>query len=161
MPPLFALTPVWTGLRLYSAAPSLLERVVPSSTSKNGVADEIFDMMGYGLPPGTIVGTQAWSMHRDSSVFASPDAFIPERWLVGPSTTQEDLTRMAAYMMPFGTGTRVCGGQNLALMMLKLALAAFVRNFEIRAPAETTDLSMEIKDSFVCLFSLPELPYFR
>lgn len=154
------LTTVWTGLRLYSAAPSLLERVVPSSTSKNGVADEIFDMMGYGLPPGTIVGTQAWSMHRDSAVFASPDAFIPERWLAGPSTTQEDLTRMAAYMMPFGTGTRVCGGQNLALMMLKLALAAFVRNFEIRAPAETTDLSMEIKDSFVCLFSLTN-PHFH
>ena len=56
---------------------------------------------------------------------------------------------MTAHMMPFGTGTRICGGQNLALMMLKLGIASFVRNFEIRTPAETTDTSMEIMDSFV------------
>lgn len=37
--------------------------------------------MGYALPPGTIVSTQAWSMHRDTSVFPSPDTFLPDRWL--------------------------------------------------------------------------------
>lgn len=121
--------------------------MVPSS-SKNGATDEIFDMMGYALPPGTIVGTQAWSMHRDASVFPSPDAFLPDRWL-STSTGPEELARMTAHMMPFGVGTRICGGQNLALMMLKLGIAAFVRNFEIRAPAETTDTSMEVMDSFV------------
>jgi hypothetical protein len=47
------------GLRLYSAAPSLLERVVHASTSKNGILDEIFDLMGYAVPLGTIVSTQA------------------------------------------------------------------------------------------------------
>jgi len=138
------------GLRLYTAAPSLLERVVPSSTSKH--SDEIFDMMGYALPPGTIVATQAWSMHRDPSVFPFPDTFLPERWLESSSTTQDDLSRMASHMMPFGAGTRVCGGQNLALMMLKLTVVAFVQNFDIRAPAETNERSMEIKDSFVRRF---------
>lgn len=130
---------------------------MPSSTSKNGATDEVFDMMGYALPPGTIVGTQAWSMHRDSSVFSSPDVFLPERWL-SASTSPEDLARMNAHMMPFGTGTRVCGGQNLALMMLKLGIAAFIRNFEIRAPAETTDRSMEVMDSFVLFLCLTIYP---
>ena len=106
-------------------------------------------MMGYALPPGTIVATQAWSMHRDPSVFPFPDTFFPERWLESPSTTQDDLSRMASHMMPFGVGTRVCGGQNLALMMLKLTMVAFVQNFDIRSPAETNERSMEIKDSFV------------
>lgn len=123
--------------------------MVPASTSKNSPVDEMFDMMGYALPPGTIVATQAWSMHRDPSVFPSPETFLLERWLEGCSTSPEDLTRMAANMMPFGTGTRICGGQTLALMMLKLGIAAFVRNFDIRAPEETTAQSMDIRDSFV------------
>ncbi|KAJ3506033.1 hypothetical protein NLJ89_g7099 [Agrocybe chaxingu] len=144
------------GLRLYTAVPSLLERVVPTSTSKNGASDEIFDLMGYALPPGTIVATQAWSMHRDPSVFPSPETFLPERWLESSSTSPEDLARMAAHMMPFGTGSRICGGQNLALMLLKMAIAAFVRNFEIRAPAETDERSMDIKDSFVIFPSAME-----
>ncbi|KAF8334820.1 cytochrome P450 [Amanita rubescens] len=135
------------GLRLYSAAPSLLERVVPS-TCKNGITNENFDLMGYGLPPGTVVSTQAWSMHRDASVFPSPDFFVPERWLQ-PFSTPEELARMAQYMMPFGTGTRVCGGQNLAQAMLKIAVAALARNFDVVAPPETNERSMEIKDSFV------------
>ncbi|KAF4619446.1 hypothetical protein D9613_004739 [Agrocybe pediades] len=144
------------GLRLYTAVPSLLERVVPESTSKNGSSDEIFDLMGYALPPGTIVATQAWSMHRDPTVFMSPDVFHPERWLESTSTSAEDLYRMSTHMMPFGTGTRVCGGQNLAQMMLRLAVAAFVRNFDISAPVETTEKSMDIKDSFVIFPSAME-----
>ncbi|KAF8886937.1 cytochrome P450 [Infundibulicybe gibba] len=137
------------GLRLYTAAPSLLERVVPSSTSKTGSSNEIYDLMGYALPPGTIVSTQAWSMHRDPSLFPSPDTFLPERWLESASTSADDLIRMSQYLMPFGTGTRVCGGQNLAQVMLRIAVAAIARNFDVVAPPETTERSMEIRDSFV------------
>ena len=129
---------------MYTAAPSLLERVVPSP--KNG---ELFDLMGYSVPEGTVVGTQAWSMHRDPNVFPSPDTFLPERWLATTTTSQEELGRMNASMMPFGTGSRVCGGQNLALMMLRFAVASFVRNFDISVPTDTTESSMNIRDSFV------------
>jgi len=107
--------------------------------------------MGYGLPPGTVVSTQAWSMHRDADVFPSPDVFMPERWLQSFST-QGELARMTQYMMPFGTGTRVCGGQNLAQVMLKTAVATLARNFDVVAPPETNEISMEIKDSFVRLY---------
>jgi hypothetical protein len=44
---------LFQGLRLYSAAPSLLERVVPDSSAKTAVP-EAFDLMGYALPPGTL-----------------------------------------------------------------------------------------------------------
>lgn len=76
------------GLRLYGAAPSLLERVVPS-TSPSGL-DDAFDLMGYAVPPGTIVSTQAWSMHRDPSVFPSPETFLPERWLASEGVDGEE-----------------------------------------------------------------------
>ncbi|KDQ63972.1 hypothetical protein JAAARDRAFT_214320 [Jaapia argillacea MUCL 33604] len=129
------------GLRMYGAAPSLLERVVPAA--HNNGTKEAFDLMGYALPPGTIVAAQAWSLHRDTTAFGSPDTFLPERWL------EENETQMAQYLMPFGIGSRVCGGQNLAQFMLKITIAAVARNFDVSAPAETTERSMEIKDAFV------------
>ena len=87
-------------------------------------------------------------MHRDSSVFPSPDTFLPERWLE-TSTNAPELFKMAQHMMPFGTGTRVCGGQNFALAMMRAVVATVVRNFDVVAPPQTTERSMEIKDSFV------------
>ncbi|OBZ70133.1 hypothetical protein A0H81_09811 [Grifola frondosa] len=138
------------GLRLYGAAPSLLERVVPSTTVSK--VDDAFDMMGYALPPGTIVSTQAWSMHRDAEVFPSPETFLPERWLPVDGSDREDerLLRMSQHSMPFGAGTRVCGGQNLARMTLRIAVAAIAANFDITAKtAETNERSMEMRDAFV------------
>ncbi|KAI0828054.1 cytochrome P450 [Trametes gibbosa] len=132
------------GLRVYGAAPSLLERVVPSVNS--------CDVMGFTLPPGTIVATQAWSMHRDPEVFPSPDTFLPERWLTvdGLSGETERLARMSQYMMPYGIGTRICGGRNLAQMVLRIAVAAIAANFGIAANlAETNERSMKIKEAFV------------
>ena len=56
---------------------------------------------------------------------------------------------MSQHMMPFGTGTRVCGGQNLAQIVMRMVVAAVVRNFDIVAPSETNERTMEMKDSFV------------
>lgn len=58
--------------------------------------------------------------------------------------------RMHQHMMPFGVGTRVCGGQNLAQMMLRIVIAALVRNFNVIAnSAETNERTMEMRDAFV------------
>ena len=65
--------------------------------------------------------------------------------------SQAHLEIMNAHMLPFGVGTRVCGGQNLAQMMLRIAIAALVRNFDVVAPPETNEKSMDIRDSFVCV----------
>ena len=52
-------------------------------------------MMGYALPPGTIVSTQAWSMHRVPEVFPSPDTFLPERWMpLNGSEAEEERLNM-------------------------------------------------------------------
>lgn len=104
--------------------------------------------MGYALPPGTLVATQAWSAHRNPSVFPSPESFLPERWLE-TGDNQGQLEAMNRHMMPFGTGSRVCGGQNLAQMALRIAIAAIARNFDVVSPPETTETSMEMRDSFV------------
>ncbi|RDA93305.1 hypothetical protein CP533_2057 [Ophiocordyceps camponoti-saundersi (nom. inval.)] len=100
-------------LRLYSAAPSGLPRVVPPGGA---------NLAGYNLDAGTVVSAQAYSMHRDPIVYPSPDSFIPERWM-------EPTKAMKDAFMPFGRGPRVCIGQHLARMELRLATARFFLAF--------------------------------
>lgn len=134
---------------MYGPVATPLERVVPS-TSKFGSTDVPFRLKDFLLPPGTIVATQGWSVHRDPSVFTLPDTFMPDRWLESSSPDYcKQLAKMQQHFMPFGLGSRVCVGQNLAMIVLRVAVAAIVRNFDILAPAETNKNSMEIIDSFV------------
>jgi cytochrome P450 len=51
------------ALRLYGAAPGALPRVVPAEGT---------DIGGHLLPKGTIVSTQAYTMHREPSIFLDP-----------------------------------------------------------------------------------------
>ena len=52
--------------------------------------------------------------------------------------------------MPFGAGTRVCGGQALAQVVLRIVIAAVVSNFNVSANgAETNEQTMEMRDAFV------------
>ncbi|KAJ2995679.1 hypothetical protein NUW54_g7342 [Trametes sanguinea] len=72
------------GFRMYAAVSSILERVVPSTAERQrqGILGvESFDIMGHEIPPGTVVGTQAFSVHRDPDVFPSPERFDSGRWL--------------------------------------------------------------------------------
>ena len=113
------------GLRLYGSAPSLLERVVPEQTTKDNVPQSGFDILGYTIPPGTIIATQAWSQHRDSSIFSSPEIFLPERWL---DVDADRLTSMNQHMMPFGVGNRTCPGEFIVAIA-----SAFLLTLHIQA----------------------------
>ena len=52
------------SLRLYGAAPGSLPRIVPQGGTRLGA---------YHLPAGTTVCTQAYTLHRDSSIFQDPE----------------------------------------------------------------------------------------
>ncbi len=61
------------ALRLHPAAGLILERVVPPQ----GV-----DILGHFIPGGTIVGCNAWVIHRRPEIFGEDvDIFRPERWI--------------------------------------------------------------------------------
>ena len=77
-------------LRLYCAAPSALPRMVPG---------EGVEFNGYALPGGTIVSTQAYTLHRNAEYFPNPESFEPSRW---NTATRE----MKDAYMPFGGGSR-------------------------------------------------------
>jgi cytochrome P450 len=53
-------------LRLYGAAPASLPRTTPAAGAT---------LNGYLIPGGTTVSTQAYTIHRDSTLFPNPDAY--------------------------------------------------------------------------------------
>jgi cytochrome P450 len=64
-------------------------------------------------------------------------AFEPERWLA-PEGVTAAANAAKRISMPFGAGPRICPGRYLALLEMKMAMAALLSNFEL-ASVETPD----------------------
>ena len=58
-------------LRLRGPITQGLPRLVPPSS---------LESCGYLIPPGTVVGVQAYTMHRNPKVWNHPEVFNPARW---------------------------------------------------------------------------------
>ncbi|KAI1480623.1 putative cytochrome P450 [Daldinia eschscholtzii] len=101
------------SLRLYSAAPSGLPRVVPQGGAT---------LAGHFIPGGYVVSAQAYSMHRNPAVYREPLKYDPSRW-ENPTKAMKDA------FVPFGGGSRICIGLHLAKMELRLATARFFTRF--------------------------------
>lgn len=133
------------GLRVFASA-SVLERVVPSSKGFHIQGQESF-----WIPPGTTVGAQSWSMHRKEDIWGVDNGdnrsswkYIPDRWITDPSKIEE----MDKHFMPFGRGTRSCAGKNMAIMVMKLAIAELVTKYEVRINKKVNpDEEMELRDT--------------
>ncbi|KAJ4396222.1 hypothetical protein N0V93_000441 [Gnomoniopsis smithogilvyi] len=101
------------ALRLHPAASSALPRIVPQEGA---------EFAGNYLPPGSTVSTQAYSLHRNPSLYPDPEKFDPSRW-AAPTKDMKDS------MLPFGGGSRICIGMHLARLEMRLATARFFRAF--------------------------------
>ncbi|KAM0753462.1 cytochrome P450 [Meredithblackwellia eburnea MCA 4105] len=102
-------------LRLHSAAPSTLPRVVP----KGGLMAS-----GHYIAPGCIVGVQTYSTHRDQLVWGQDvEEWKPERW--------NQLTEVQkATFRPFSSGPAACLGINMAYLELYVVSAKLFRSFK-------------------------------
>ncbi len=88
---------------------------------------------GVRIPAGTLL----WLALRHDSMrddcFADAAAFRPERWLDDAAVPHAASTSRIA--MPFGAGPRVCPGRQLAMLEIKMAIAALLGAFEIESVA--------------------------
>ncbi|KAK6500454.1 hypothetical protein TWF481_010797 [Arthrobotrys musiformis] len=115
-------------LRLYTGAQIGLPRTVPRGGRQLGP---------YFLPGGTGVMTPIYSIHRDPTIFEEPLLFRPGRWL---SATKD----MEAAILAFGGASRICVGQNLAKMILRLLAATILKQLpDVGLADSCTDESME------------------
>lgn len=107
-------------LRLYPPVPMMVRE-----TSK----PEVFRKRE--LPSGSLAILSPWHMHRHRSHWDDPDVFDPWRW-------DDEATRRVAQdcYYPFSKGPRVCPGAGFATVEGVLALAMFVREFQIAPTAQ-------------------------
>lgn len=109
------------AMRLHPSIGLILERHVPQGGAT---------ICGQHIPEGTIVGINAWVLHRDPRVYADPDAFVPERWL--DSSSPEKLKEMEQSFFVFGAGPRTCLGKNIVLMEMHKIMPQLLREFDFR-----------------------------
>jgi cytochrome P450 len=108
------------AFRLHPAAGLPLERVTPPQ----GV-----EICGEHIPGGTIVGCNAWVIHRRKEVYGDDvDYYRPERWL---KAEKEQLKEMNACMLQFGAGPRTCIGKNISLLEVYKLVPSFLKRFEV------------------------------
>ncbi|OTA95914.1 hypothetical protein M434DRAFT_40430, partial [Hypoxylon sp. CO27-5] len=97
------------GLRIANPTPSRLPRVCE---------DQDLKYKQYVIPKGTTISTTTQDIHNDASVFPQPKKFQPERWM-----DPEERKRLNRYLQPWGRGTRLCLGMELATVDLYLAVS--------------------------------------
>ncbi|KAI0839507.1 putative cytochrome P450 [Hypoxylon sp. FL0890] len=97
------------GLRMANPTPSRLPRVCE---------DQDLRYKGYIIPKGTTISTTSQDIHNDASVFERPREFLPERWM-----DPDERKRLNRYLQPWGRGTRLCLGMELATVDLYLAVS--------------------------------------
>lgn len=108
------------ALRIHPSTGLILERYVP----KGGVT-----LHGKHIPEKTIIGVNAWVVHRDKDIFgADAHCFRPERWI---ESEAEVISKMKRNLFTFGAGSRNCIGKNLAMMQILKIVVEIYRNFDV------------------------------
>ncbi|KGF72495.1 cytochrome P450 [Neosynechococcus sphagnicola sy1] len=100
-------------LRIYPIALITLPRIVKSS----------MELMGYQLPPGTVLAPCIYLTHRRPDLYPEPQQFRPERFLEQQFSPYEYL--------PFGGSNRRCIGAAFALFEMKLVLSRILRSCQL------------------------------
>lgn len=88
-------------------------------------------------------------MHRNPTIFPSPENFAPQRWLDAEKAGTADLLR--SQLLLFGKGPRTCLGRNIALMEIKCLTAAVVRRYELSIDGPGIHEDMEMTDHFLMI----------
>jgi cytochrome P450 len=83
-----------------------------------------FELGGYELPPGTLVAICYPALSTREDLFPNPKSFDPDHFY--------GKTIPAEIWSPFGVGVHACAGQNLALVIMKAALATVAAKTELK-----------------------------
>ncbi|MCJ1435911.1 hypothetical protein MMC27_005287 [Xylographa pallens] len=106
--------------RVHPAVGLPLERIVPPEGAT---------ICGHHFNGGTVVGMNAWVIHRNQSIFGEDAArWRPERWLCG----RAERSKMENTLLTFGAGSRVCYGNNFSHLIIYKLIASMLQSFDKR-----------------------------
>ncbi|GME36167.1 putative cytochrome p450 [Neofusicoccum parvum] len=129
------------SLRIAMPVPGMLRRVVPAMSTP-------FIVDGKVVPPGTVVGMSAYTMHTATEIWGlDAKEFNPDRWL------GDKAAGMESYLVTFSKGSRTCIGINIAYAEVTLVLAYLFRAFSMNLKPTRLKyedmFTLRIKDSSV------------
>nr|QRC76241.1 cytochrome P450 88D15 [Glycyrrhiza pallidiflora] len=78
---------------------------------------------GYIIPKGWRVLVWARAIHMDPEYYPNPEEFNPSRW--------DDYNAKAGTFLPFGAGSRLCPGGDLAKLGISVFLHYFLLNYRL------------------------------
>ncbi|KAF8207060.1 cytochrome P450 [Mycena galopus ATCC 62051] len=104
--------------------------LLPLGLARRTTVEDIYH--GYRIPAGSFVMWNAWAMLHDETMYADPEVFNPERFLLdgklNPAVRDPDAS--------FGFGRRICAGKDVALNSLWIMMALMLASFEISKVTE-------------------------
>ena len=115
------------AFRLHPAPGLPMERIVPEGG---------LEIAGHKVAGGTIVGCNAWVIHRNEEIFGEDvEAYRPERWLPeegkDKSAEEQRIKMMNGTMLQFGMGSRTCIGKNISLLEIYKLVPSMLRRFAV------------------------------
>ncbi|XP_054838894.1 cytochrome P450 2J2-like [Eublepharis macularius] len=96
------------------------------------------DILGFHIPKGTFIIPDLRSVLLDPKQWETPQKFNPNHFLDkdGKFVAREEF-------LPFGAGTRVCLGEQLARIELFVFFTSLLRTFTFRIPEGEKEISLE------------------
>ena len=122
------------ALRLYPPAWIITRRAL-----------EDIEVEGYRIPKGALVIVSPWLVHRHPSVWEEAKSFNPDRFASG--------VPLLGYL-PFGTGTRICIGREMARFEGPVVLEHIVQHWDV-TPVHQEEVPMEASVTLRPKYGLP------
>ncbi|KAL5992206.1 hypothetical protein ACLOJK_013121 [Asimina triloba] len=101
---------------------------------------------GMVIPAQTTAMVNMWAITHDGNVWAEPDSFMPERFLLSAGGADVDVRGNDLRLAPFGAGRRVCPGKNLGLLSVSVWIGKLAHHFTwVPVDEKPVDLSEVLK----------------
>jgi cytochrome P450 len=113
-----------------------VQRMRPVISFAGRFTRQPFEVGGYRLPKGVLIGLSAGLTHFDPQLFPEPDRFSPERFY--------DKLPETYSWIPFGGGIRRCIGATFAHMELDVVLRVMLQRMELQ-PTTAPDEAWKFK----------------
>jgi cytochrome P450 len=118
----FALQVVQEAMRLY-----------PPAWIMDRVATEADEFQGQPIAKGTLFSLYLYGLHHHPALWPDAEAFRPARFAAGAQPPPP-----AYGYLPFGSGPRLCVGNQFALTELQLVLIQTLRRYRVEPAGEAT-----------------------
>lgn len=147
-----ATVPTAASLSTLEHLPYLSAVVLEGLRISNGVShracraspDLALDFHGQTIPAGTPVSMTSLLLHDNPDIFPDPYRFDPDRWL-----EEKACLRLQRYLVPFGKGTRMCLGMNLAMAEIYLTFASVFSRFRMELVGVVRERDVDAVHDFV------------